>query len=61
MRAQTTSIPLASPPCPVCLVVLELARDEDGDQDLLNRTLDSDDGDQSENRMRRVPRFEEPL
>jgi hypothetical protein len=58
---ETTSIPLTSPPCAVRLVMLELARDKDGDQDLLDRTLNGDDRDQTKDRMSRVPSLEEPL
>ena len=51
MRTETTSIPLACPPRPVRLIVLELARKEDRDEDLEDRTFNEDDGDHTENRV----------
>ena len=41
--------------------MLELTGEEDGDEDLLDGTLDGDDGDDSENGVRRIPKLEEPL
>jgi len=50
-----------SPPSSVRLVVLELSRQEDSDQDLENTPLHHDDRDHSKDGMRRVPKFKEPL
>ena len=60
-RAEAAAVPLAGPPRAVRLLVLELAGEEDGDEDLLDGTLDGDDGDDSENGVRRIPKLEEPL
>ena len=61
VRAQTTAVPLARPPRAVRLVVLELTRQEHGDEDLVNRTLDEDDRNKTEDGVRDVPELEEPL
>ena len=61
MRAEPAAVPFTGPPRAVGLVVLELARDKDGDQDLLDRTLNRDDRDQTENGVGRIPSLEEPL
>ena len=61
VRTQSTAVPLASPPCAVRLVVLELTREEDGDEDLLDGTLDSNDGNDAEDSVRSVPELQEPL
>lgn len=47
MRAKSAAVPLASPPRAVRLVVFELTRKEDGDEDLVNGTLDEDHGDET--------------
>lgn len=49
-----------SPPSSVGLVVLELSRQEDGDQDLEYTPLNSDDGNDTEDRMRGGPSLEVP-
>ena len=60
-RAESTTVPLARPPGAVSLLVLQLTREEHGDEDLLDRTLDGDDGDDAEHRVRSVPELKEPL
>jgi hypothetical protein len=49
-----------SPPSSVGLVVLELSRQEDGDQDLEYTPLNSDDSNDTEDRMRGGPTLEVP-
>ena len=61
VRAQPTAVPLAGPPRPVRLVVLELTREEDGDENLVNRPLDVDCCSDTHDGVRHVPRFKEPL
>ena len=61
VRAEAAAVPLARPPRAVRLVVLELAREEDGDEDLVDRALDEDDDDQTEDRVCDVPELQEPL
>ena len=61
MRAQATAVPLARPPCPIRLVVLELTREEHRDEDLVKRALDEDNRDETKHRMRDVPELQEPL
>lgn len=41
--------------------MLELSGKEDGDQDFHDGTLDGDDGNNTEDGMRGVPEFQEPL
>ena len=41
--------------------MLELSRQEDGDQDLEDTPLHHDDGDHAEDSVGRVPKFKEPL
>lgn len=60
-RPKTPTVPLSGPPSPVRLFVLQLARQEHGDKDLLNGTLNGNDGDDTKHRMRRIPKLEEPL
>ena len=60
-RAEPAPVPLARPPRPVGLLVLELTREEDRDEDLLDRPLDRDDRDDSQHRVRGIPELEEPL
>ena len=60
-RAEAAAVPLAGPPRAIRLLVLELTGEEDGDEDLLDGALDGDDGDDSENGVRRIPKLEEPL
>ena len=60
-RAQAAAVPLARPPRPVRLIVLELTREEDGDEDLVDRALYEDDRDETEHGVCDVPQLEEPL
>jgi len=60
-RAKATSIPFTSPPCAIRLVVLELAGQEYGYEELLNGPLDGNDRNDSQNSMRYIPKLEEPL
>ena len=41
--------------------MLELARKENRDEDLVDRTLYKDDSDQTQDCVRRVPELKEPL
>ena len=59
--AESTTIPFTRPPSTVSLIVLELTSQEDGDEDLLNRALDGDDSDNTEDSMRSIPKLKEPL
>lgn len=61
MCAKSTTIPASGPPCSVGLVVLELTRKEDGDENLMNSTLNCDDGYQTQDSVRRIPQLKEPL
>jgi len=61
VRAQPTSVPSSSPPCLVGLVVLELARQEHSNEDLVDGPLDGDDGDEAQDGMRCIPTLEIPL
>ena len=60
-RAEATAVPLARPPRAVSLLMLELTREEHGDENLLDRALDGDDGNDTEDSVRRIPELEEPL
>ena len=57
MGTETTAIPFASPPSTVGLIVLELAGEEDGYNDLVDRTLDVDDSYETQHRVRDVPKL----
>jgi hypothetical protein len=59
--AESSVVPHSRPPRSVRLVVLELSREERRDQQLVQCTLDRDRREHSEDRVRRVPRLEEPL
>lgn len=61
MGPQTSSVPFASPPSPVCLVVLEFTRKEDRDEEFAEGALNCDDCGKSQYSMRRVEFFEVPL
>lgn len=41
--------------------MFEFSREEDGNEDLVESTLDVDDGDQAEDSMCDVPQFQIPL
>lgn len=60
-RTKLATVPNTGPPCDVGLVRLELARQEHGDENLLNRPLYRDDTNDSKDGMGCVPKFEEPL
>lgn len=47
MVAEIAVPPFTGPPCAVSLVVLEFSGEEDGDETLVDSTLDEDDGDQA--------------
>ena len=51
MRAKSTAIPTTRPPRAVRLVMLEFTRQEHGDQELVNRTLDMNDRDETQHRV----------
>ena len=51
MRAEAAAVPLARPPRAVRLVMLEFTRQEHGNQELVNRTLDMNDRNETQNRM----------
>ena len=59
--SEAPTVPLASPPGPVGLVVLELAGQEDRNKNLLNGPLDCNDGDDTKDGMGCIPEFQEPL
>lgn len=59
--AKAAPVPPACPPCSVGFVMFELARQEHGDQDLVDSTLNRDNRNETKNGMRRVPGFQEPL
>ena len=61
MGPETAAIPSTCPPCAVGFVMLELARQEHGNQDLVDGTLNGDNRNETKNRVRRVPGFQEPL
>lgn len=61
VAAEAAVEPNTRPPCPVGLVVLELARQEYRNEDLEYAPLDGYDGDEAEDGVRGVPAFEEPL
>ena len=46
-RSESSSVPLAGPPSSVGLVVLELTSQHDRDEDLVQRALNTDDGDKA--------------
>ena len=58
MLAQAMSKPTPSPPCMICLVVLEFSRQEDGSENVVNGSLDIYE---PEDGKRWIPQFEEPL
>lgn len=60
VRSQTPVEPNTSPPRSVCLVMLELSRQEDGNENLEDTPLNSNDRNDTENGMTRVPELEEP-
>ena len=60
-RAEAAAVPLAGPPRAIRLLVLELTGEEDGDENLLDRTLDGNNSDDTEDRMRGIPELKEPL
>jgi len=41
--------------------MFKLARQENCDEKFVDRTLDGDHGDETENSMRSIPQFKEPL
>ena len=59
-RAEKTGF-THSPPGSVGLVMLELPRQEDSNEDLEDTSLDADDGNETENRVRSIPELQEPL
>jgi len=60
-HAQPSPIPLPCPPRTVGFIVLVLACQEDGNQDFLNRPLDRNNGNDTQDCMRRIPKLKEPL
>ncbi len=61
MRTQPSVKPNTSPPSPVGLIVLELSRQEDSDEDLEDTSLHTDNGNDTDHSMRSIPEFQEPL
>lgn len=57
---QATVEPDTGPPSSVGLVMLELSREEDGDKDLEDASLNRNDGDHTQHDVRGVPEFEPP-
>ncbi|KAJ9109911.1 hypothetical protein QFC19_001891 [Naganishia cerealis] len=60
VRSQTSVEPNTSPPSSVRLVVLELSRKEDGDKDLEDASLHSNDRNHAQHDMGGVPKLEPP-
>ena len=50
-RPEVPSVPIASPPCPICLVVLVLTTERDSYENLENSALHCNDRDEAENGM----------
>ena len=61
MASESTSVPLARPPRQVGLVVFEFSGQEDGDEHLVDGTLDVNDANKTEDRVRNIPQLQEPL
>lgn len=61
MGSQTSSIPFTSPPSPVRLVVLELTRKEDCDEEFAEGALNCNDRGKSQNSVWRIEVLEVPL
>lgn len=61
MGTQSSVEPNTSPPSSVGFVMLEFTGEEDGDEDLEDTSLDSNDGDETEDCVRCVPELKEPL
>lgn len=55
------TVPLAGPPSSVRLVVLIFTSQEYRNKDLLDSTLNGDDGNDTEHCVRSVPQLQEPL
>ena len=58
---EASSVPLARPPRPICLVVLELTREEHRDQDFVDGALNEDDSNQPKDGVSDIPQLQEPL
>ena len=61
MRAKIPSIPPSGPPSLVGLIVFELTGQKDRNQDLVDGTLDENYGNKTEDGVRGIPKFQEPL
>ena len=61
MRAEAAAVPFTGPPRAVGLVMLELAREDEGDDEFVDCALDGDDGEETDDDVRAVPEFEDPL
>ena len=60
MSSKSSVEPNTSPPCSVRLVVFELSREEDGDEDLEDTSLDGHGGNDTQDGVRSFPKFKEP-
>lgn len=60
VAAESAVVPHSGPPGPVDLVVLELSREEEGDEELVKEALDEARCDDTEDGVRDVPDLEEP-
>ncbi len=60
VTTKTTTVPASRPPSAVGLVMLELTREYQSDQDLEDGALDGNDGDNAKHGVRGVPELEEP-
>jgi len=58
--SKAAAVPLTSPPSPVGFIVLELTGQEDRNKNLLNGSLDCDDGDDTEDGVGSIPELQEP-
>ena len=61
MRAEVPSIPPSGPPGFVGLVMFELTGQKDRDQNLVDGALNENYGDKTEDGVRGIPKFQEPL
>ena len=61
VAAKAPSVPLSGPPRPIRLVVLELAGEEDRDENLVHCPLDENNTNEAEHRVCDVPQLQEPL
>lgn len=59
--SEAPSVPFTCPPGTIGLIVLVFSGKENGDQNLVDRTLDGDDSNQTQDGVGGIPKLEEPL